>query len=184
MNRDLWDSSQHSHANIHEAIYNNFLDVASQAYDKMHVCWLRTDEWDPSCSLGAVLGYPDVQSTVSGGDLGRSLVMASPKHMVFGSDPNMFNLPLDKSSRFIFHDMVPTRFEEMRRRGLVVEWVVRGPDGNVPIEDAAYFVRNEMIKPEFSCDVEKLACSFPQTQTYVAPWGTSLTPVSKHVLEW
>lgn len=176
--RDLWDSSQHSHANIHEAMYNTLIDVADQSSEKMHVCWLRSDEWKSTCSLSTVLGYHE-DSVTSGGDLGQSLVMASPKHAVFSSDPSMLDLPLDMDSRYIFHDMVPTQFEELKIRGVAVEWVVRGPDRNFPIEDAVYFVRDKMTNPAFSCDVEMLSCISQETRTYVAPWGTSLTPVSQ-----
>jgi hypothetical protein len=168
---DIWDASEHTHANLHQAIFNTFLDVASQALEPMHVCWLRIDEFHKTCSLNVALGVD------GGGGLANSLVMATPKHMVFTSDPTFVLMPRDPSSRYVFHDIVPARFQEMKESGHAVEWIVRGPDGNIPLEDATYFVRDQLAKPELSCPVERLSCSFPETKSFVGPWATSMTPV-------
>ena len=89
----------HSHAFMHMAIHRAVLSALRYSPKRMHVCYVPETS---SIDLGRQL-YNDPAM----GRLAKSLVFASPKHMTWSIDPGLIMLPLESSSRYIFHGETP-----------------------------------------------------------------------------
>ena len=157
---------------MQESFYNNMLETLEQSPRRMHICWINPQVFRPGCSLAQALGQP------GGSALGRSLVMASPKHMAWTFDPGLLRLPVDPLSAYIFHDTSPPAFEPLLKAGRVVEWRVYGPDGNFPYLDSLHFVRSTLSRGGVygSGCAGRFFCRDIPNREYVSPWATPLTP--------
>ena len=143
-----------THDYIHDAIHTALRAAFEASPTRRHLCWLPTPA---DCMHDPPPSWP----------LRASLWMASPKHMVYTPDPALNTLPIYHTSRYIFHELVPPRFQALLCDGAAVRWVVRGNDGNQPPLEAEHFE----LRRRTACS--KLTCRFPGT--LVAPWGTSLS---------
>jgi hypothetical protein len=99
----------------------------------------------------------------------RSLFMVSPKHSYWSYDFAFKNLPLFHKSYYIFHELIPPHFRHVPNK---VQWVVRGPDGNVPNLEAEHFALEK-----YRYCPNKLTCFFKKDgqNIYISPWGTKNT---------
>lgn len=182
------------HRYMHEAFHQNLMETLEHSSRPMHICWINPLVFRPSCSLSSVLGQTEVSP------LGRSLVVASPKHMArrpsprphrpkmpqlgcscrqaWTFDPGLLRLPVDPLSAYIFHDTTPPAFEPLLRAGRVVEWRVYGPDGNFPYLESLLFVRSSLARGglEGSGCAGQFLCRDLPSREYISPWATPLTP--------
>jgi hypothetical protein len=137
----------------------------------MHICWIPAHAFGAGCSLSAALNRPDSSA------LGRSLVVASPKHMGWTLDPALSRLPADPESAYIFHDTVPPAFDDLKRRGRAIEWRLFGPDGNFPFMDSLLFARSSLSPSGVEgSGCAGFVCGDVESRTYVSPWATPLPP--------
>jgi hypothetical protein len=133
----------------------------------MQLCWLRIDEFHKTCSLDVALGVD------GGSGLANSLVMATPKHVVFiTSDPTFLLMPRDPSSRYVFHDLVPARFQDMKESGHAVlqrdftTWPRRKHSvGKRLVFRSKSPGKAGVVLPH---TLERLSCSFPETKSFLA----------------
>jgi len=184
----VWDfrnNHGHTHRFVHEGIWRTATFVAGFSKEPMHVCWVDPEDFR-GASLTVTYNYSQANRLgVSRGRLGSSLVFASPKHMAWSSDPGLNQLPDDPTSKFVFHDFVPERFQELRHRGDALRWVAWGPDGNYPMLDSVNFVTQQRMP--WTADssrlpgLDRVACQGPtcmeaSLRLYIAPWATQLLP--------
>jgi len=144
----------HTHKHIHLAMYNQVKQAFSTSQTTRYVCHIPT-RITRMC-------------TMSINFFKRSLFIASPKHSYWSFDSTFKNLPVFHKSYYIFHELSPVHFRHIKNK---VNWVVRGPDGNVPNMEAEHFV----LKKYRYC--HKLICFFKRENgyIYVSPWATKYT---------
>lgn len=165
----VWGYSQktmHSHRYIHESIYKNFVDAAKSSLTPMHVCWIDPSQFSSQCSLSLLFDYDDDSQ------LGKSLVFTSPKHFAYEHDPTCERLPNEADSFYIFHEQIPYGF---KRNTNVIQWIVRGPDGSLPLLESQDFV----LRYNFP-RLNKQDNPVIPPNTYVAPWATIKSPSEFH----
>lgn len=146
----------HTHRFIHGALNESLVRAFASASRQRRVCW-----------------FPSEVSLCQGEakKLTNSLVFASPKHAVFTRDPLLANLPVDESNYYVFHEINPPQFAELKQQKRVVQWVVRGPDGNSPALDAEHYALQQSV------DCDGITCF--SNNVYHAPWGTRVRPVHR-----
>jgi hypothetical protein len=112
--------------------------------------------------------------------------------MPWSEDPGFEILSDDPSSKYIFHDFVPTPLLKLRDRGDALQWVVWGPDGNYPWFDATdYLLQMRMPWTEQfegpplpglpridGCGQgpDRYICKSRVQRLFVGPWATPLQP--------
>ena len=157
----------------------------------MHVCYVPETS---SIDLGRQL-YNDPAM----GRLAKSLVFASPKHMTWSIDPGLVMLPLESSSRYIFHGETPRPQEVLKRNGYAVEWEAWGPgtsslppsnrsplmthiwvriDGNTPVLASDYDFRERDLNITHGChvDFDTKTARCHNRQLLIQPWAAYSTP--------
>lgn len=120
---------------LHRAVHSSLKYAFAQTSTPRHLCWATGEQMPRGCSLDTLLGYEDAPRAPSeAGEahvLGRSLVFASPKHMPRSLDWALTSLPVDWSSAYIFHEVMPARFSQLVQVGRVVQWRT-GADSGPP----------------------------------------------------
>lgn len=109
----------HTHKHIHAGIYRSAQEALAFSPTPKHLCYVPEN---PVLDLGRYL-YQNKTTT----KLAKSLVFASPKHMTWSDDPGFVMLPVEDTSRYIFHGEVPRPHTILKKRGLAVEWETWGP---------------------------------------------------------
>ena len=139
----------HTHRYIHGALKDAAVRAFRTSMTPRRICWV------PSSTI---LCHED--------PVQNSLVFATPKHMTYTMDPPLKHCPVSSTNRYIFHELIPPQFYDIRTN--VVQWVVRGPDGSSPVLEAEHYaLRKSVPCPDVAC--------FYNT-TYVAPWATRYRP--------
>lgn len=142
----LYKNVSHTHTYIHDAIYKTFWDVFKFSKNHKKICWFP-DSWRGNIPQ-------------------NSIVFSSPKHMQWKQfnqkpeDPVLQYLPLNSKNFYIFHELIPPRFYKLP---MVAQWIVKGPDGNVPAFDSEHYI----LRKKYQCN--DLLCTFPNV--IVAPWA-------------
>uniref|UniRef100_A0A7S3WD19 Uncharacterized protein n=1 Tax=Strombidinopsis acuminata TaxID=141414 RepID=A0A7S3WD19_9SPIT len=174
---------RHSHAYVHRAIHDALKYTFSQSFTPRHLCWASGRALRDGCSLSKLLNYSQSEAHSSSGRndrsvLGRSLVFASPKHMAWSHDSSLTNLPIDRRSAYIFHELMPPRFAPLMPYGRVVQWFVSGPDGNNAFLESANFVARAttFVKDCTNWPPCTRNGDREQPASFVSAWATTLTP--------
>jgi hypothetical protein len=166
----LRPDQDHSHRYVHESMKGAVEEALIYSERRRHLCYVKET---PGFDLGR-----DLYGDSSRGKMARSLVFASPKHMTWSADPGFLTLPVESTSRYIFHGETPRPHTALKRAGFAVEWETWGPDGNVPIIDSDIFVRGEAWKPRQGCVVDEKRKTFhcPNESLFIQPWASEYTP--------
>lgn len=115
----LRPDSQHTHRHIHDGVHKAAAAALTFSRKRRHLCYVPENT---VLDLGRHLYH-----NASNGRLSRSLVFASPKHMTWSEDPGFVMLPIEASSRYVFHGQMPRPHTVLQRDGLAVEWEAWGP---------------------------------------------------------
>lgn len=111
--------NDHTHAFVHSAIHKSLLAALRFSSRVRHICYIQES---PSVHIGKL-----VYQEPSRGRLAKSLVFGSPKHMTWTNDPGFLMLPIEPTSRYIFHGETPRPHSILKKLGFAVEWETWGP---------------------------------------------------------
>jgi hypothetical protein len=163
----LREDGDHSHRYVHQAIAGAVEEALMYSSRRRHICYV-------SENTGFDLGR-ELYGDESKGMMARSLVFASPKHMAWSADPGFLTLPVETTSRYIFHGLTPRPHTALKRAGLAVEWESWGDDGNIPVIESDTFVRGEAWKPRPGCvvDQERKTVHCRDENLFVSPWASA-----------
>ena len=165
-------------AHFHQAVYSALKYAFEQSSTPRHLCWVRGDSLPSDCSLDRLLGYEsDHRAAAAVGVqsiLGRSLVFASPKYMPEAHGWALTALPVDVSSAYIFHEVMPARFFPLVPLGRAVQWITGVHGGpSRPINTTFLVLDNSDNCPRWPC---MRPSTSGKPATMVSALASALTP--------